>query len=174
MMDDNFPTIRTDRLLLREIIDSDLEDIFNGLSNPKVIQYYGISFDSLEATKEQMIWFADEQQMWWAICSLDNQTFYGAGGLNGINDKENKAEIGLWLLPEFWGRGIMKEVLPLISDYGFKQLKLKRIEGFVETENINCKKAMSKLDFRHEKTMKDHEIKNGELISVDLYVKTVR
>ena len=163
MMDDNFPTIRTDRLLLREIIDSDLEDIFNGLSNPKVIQYYGISFDSLEATKEQMIWFADEQQMWWAICSLDNQTFYGAGGLNGINDKENKAEIGLWLLPEFWGRGIMKEVLPLISDYGFKQLKLKRIEGFVETENINCKKAMSKLDFRHEKTMKDHEIKKGEV-----------
>jgi ribosomal-protein-alanine N-acetyltransferase len=120
-----------------------------------------------------MIWFTDKKQMWWAICSIDNQTFYGAGGLNDINEKENKAEIGLWLLPEFWGKGIMKETIPIISDYGFNQLKLNRIEGFVETENTNCKKAISKLDYQHEKTMKDCEIKNGKLISVDLYAKTI-
>ncbi|WP_025743543.1 GNAT family N-acetyltransferase [Aquimarina pacifica] len=172
-MDNDFPTIKTDRLLLREITDVDLENIFNGLSNPNVVQYYGISFSSLDATKEQMIWFADEKQMWWAICSLDNQTFYGAGGLNSISHKERKAEIGLWLLPKFWGKGIMKEVLPLISDYGFDQLKLNRIEGFVDTENVNCKNAMSKLDFQHEKTMKDCEIKNGKPISVDVYAKTI-
>ena len=172
-MDENFPTIKTDRLLLREIIDLDLENIFKGLSNPNVIQHYGISFDSSDATKEQMIWFADKKQMWWAICSPDNQTFYGAGGLNDINHKENKAEIGLWLLPKFWGKGIMKEVLPLICNYGFNKLKLHRIEGFVETENINCKKAMSKLDFQHEKTIKDCEIKNGKSISVDVYVKMI-
>ena len=167
-----FPIIKTDRILLREITVLDLENIFKGLSNPNVIQHYGISFDSLEKTKEQMIWFADKKQMWWAICSLDNKTFYGAGGLNDINDKENKAEIGLWLLPDFWGNGIMKEVLPLISDYGFKNLKLNRIEGFVETENLNCRNAMSKLDFKNEGTIKDFEIKNGKSISVDIYTKT--
>ncbi len=172
-MHKDFPNITTDRLLLREINDLDLENIFNGLSNPSVIQHYGISYDSLEATKEQMIWFADKKQMWWAICALDNQTFYGAGGLNDIDEKESKAEIGLWLLPKFWGKGIMKEVLPLICDYGFNQLQLNRIEGFVETDNINCKRAMSKLDFQHEKTIKDCEIKNGKSISVDLYAKTI-
>ncbi|WP_010134169.1 GNAT family N-acetyltransferase [Ochrovirga pacifica] len=171
-MDKNFPTIKTNRLLLREITDFDLENIFNGLSNPKVIQHYGISFNNLDATKEQMIWFADKKQMWWAICSLDNQTFYGAGGLNDINNQEHKAEIGLWLLPEFWGKGIMKEVLPLISDFGLKKLKLNRIEGFVETDNVNCKNAMSKLDFKNEGTIQNYEIKNGKLISVDVYVKT--
>jgi ribosomal-protein-alanine N-acetyltransferase len=171
-MDHNFPTIKTDRLLLREITDVDLENIFRGLSDPRVIRHYGISFDSLDATKEQMIWFAEEQQMWWAICSSDNQTFYGAGGLNDIDHKENKAEIGLWLLPAFWGKGIMKEALPLIADYGLNQLKLNRIEGFVETENINCKRAMAKLDFQHEKTMKNCEIKNGKLISIDVYART--
>ncbi|WP_027391818.1 GNAT family N-acetyltransferase [Aquimarina latercula] len=171
-MNNEFLTIKTDRLLLREITDLDLQNIFNGLSNPDVIKYYGISFDSLDAAKQQMIWFADKKQMWWAICSLDNKTFYGAGGLNDIDDKENKAEIGLWLLPDFWGKGIMKEALPLISDYGFSQLKLNRIEGFVETDNLNCKIAMSKLDFNYEKTMKDCEIKNGKSISVDVYAKT--
>jgi [ribosomal protein S5]-alanine N-acetyltransferase len=171
-MSNEFPTIKTDRLLLREITDLDLENIFNGLSNPNITQHYGISFDSLDATKEQMIWFADKKQLWWAICSLDNKTFYGAGGLNDIDYKENKAEIGLWLLPDFWGKGIMKEVLPLISDYGFKKIKLSRIEGFVETDNLNCKKAMSKLDFVYEGTIKDFEIKNGKSISIDVYAKT--
>ena len=156
---------------MREITDLDLETIFKGLSNPSVIEHYGVSFNNLEETKEQMIWFADKKQMWWAICSTDNQTFYGAGGLNDINDVENKAEIGLWLLPDFWGRGIMKEVVPLICDYGFKNLKLNRIEGFVETENWNCKNAMSKLDFKNEGTIKDCEIKNGKSISVDIYAK---
>ena len=93
-MDNTFPTIKTDRLLLRQITDTDHENIFRGLSNPKVIQYYGISFDSLEATKEQMIWFADQKQMWWAICSLDKQIFYGASGLNDIDPKENKSDFG--------------------------------------------------------------------------------
>jgi ribosomal-protein-alanine N-acetyltransferase len=31
---------------------------------------------------------------------------------------------------------------------------------------------MSKLDFKNEETMKDCEIKNGKLISVDVYAKT--
>jgi len=166
-MNNEFPIIKTDRLLLREITDLDLENIFNGLSNPNVIKHYGISFDSLDATKEQMTWFADKKQMWWAICSLDNRTFYGAGGLNDIDDKEKKAEIGLWLFPDFWGKGIMKKVLPLISNYGFEKIKLSRIEGFVETNNLNCKNAMSKLDFVNEGTIKDSEIKNGKSISID-------
>ena len=172
-MNNNSPTIRTDRLLLREIIDLDLENIYAGLSNPKVVQHYGISFDSLEATKEQMVWFADEKQMWWAICSLDNQVFFGAGGLNNIDFIENKVEIGLWLLPKFWGKGIMGEALPLICNYGFTKLKLSRIEGFVESDNTNCKKAMSKLDFQHETTIKDYEIKHGKPISIDVYSKMI-
>jgi ribosomal-protein-alanine N-acetyltransferase len=120
-----------------------------------------------------MTWFAEDKQMWWAICSPDDQIFYGAGGLNDINHEEKKAEIGLWLIPDFWGMGIMKEVMPLISDYGFNQLKLNRIEGFVETDNENCKSAIYKLDFQLEKTMKDCEVKNGKLISIDVYAKTI-
>lgn len=171
-MKNEFPTIKTNRILLREITDLDLKNIFNGLSNPKVIKHYGVSYSSLEATKEQMNWFADKRQLWWAICSLDNKTFYGAAGLNDIDKAESKAEIGLWLLPDYWGQGIMKEVMPLITDYGLEKMNLSRIEGFVETDNMNCKKAMIKLDFVNEGTLKDCEIKNGKPISVDVYART--
>ncbi len=164
-------SIQTARFLLRPIVESDIEDIYKGLSNPLVIKHYGVSFDSLEATKAQMEWYAQATQYWWAICSMDNQVFYGAGGLNDLSEVHKKAEIGLWLLPKCWGKGIISEVMPCICSYGFEQLGLHRIEGFVESDNKNCKRAMAKLDFEHEGTMKDCEIKNGAYISVDIYAK---
>ena len=170
-----FPIIRTQRLLLRQFADNDLENVFKGLSHPDVIKYYGVSFQTLESTKEQMTFFADleknETGIWWAVCSLENQTFYGAGGLNSLNKEHKKAEIGFWLISDFWGDEIMKEAMPLICSYGFDNLELHRIEGFVESENKNCKNAMAKLDFQHEGTMKECEIKNGKFISLDIYAK---
>ena len=171
----DFSNIKTDKLLLRQFVDNDIENVFKGLSDPNVIKYYGISFNSLEATKEQMTWFANleknETGIWWAICSLDNKIFYGAGGLNNVSKEHKKAEIGFWLLTDFWGQEIMREAMPLICKFGFDRLGLHRIEGFVESDNKNCKLAMSKLDFRHEGTMKDCEIKNGKFICLDIYAK---
>lgn len=59
-------SIKTERLLLREIVESDLQNIYNGLSNPLVIKHYGVSYDSLEDTKEQMVWYEKPAQFWWA------------------------------------------------------------------------------------------------------------
>ena len=174
-MEDGFPVLKTDRFLLRQFTTCDVGNVFNGLSHPDVIKYYGIRFDTLEATQEQITWYASLQRtgtgIWWAICSLDNLTFYGAGGLNNLDSNNRKAEIGFWLLPSFWGQGIMKEVFPLICAYGFDKLGLHRVEGLVESENRNCKRAMAKLDFKYEGTMTDCEIKNGTFISLDIYAK---
>ncbi len=176
-MKSEFPTIKTSRLLLRHFVENDLENVFKGLSHPDIIKYYGVSYETLEATKQQMKFFTDLENngtgIWWAVCSAYNKTFYGAGGLNSLSKEHRNAEIGFWLLPDFWGQGIMIEAMPLICNYGFHKLELHRIEGFVETENTNCKKAMAKLDFRYEGTMIDCEIKNGKFISLDIYAKLI-
>lgn len=72
-------------------------------------------------------------------------------------------------MPENWGKGIMTETIPLIFNYAFNKIGLHIIEGFVENEN--SKKALEKLKFNLEETMKDYEIKNGEFISLDIYSK---
>ena len=116
-----FPSLKTDRFVLRQFDRTDLENVYKGLSHPDVIKYYGISFDTLEATKEQIKWFQqleeNETGIWWAICAKEDLTFLGAGGLNDLEKENRKAEIGFWLLPENWGKGIMKEVMPVICDY---------------------------------------------------------
>lgn len=174
-MNKKFPILTSERAVLRQFVDADLENVFRGLSHPDIIQYYGISFDSLEATKEQMSWFANleknEEGIWWAICSKTDGEFLGAGGLNNLSKAHKKAEIGFWLLPEHWGKGFMTETMPLILNHAFDNMGLHRIEGFVETENVNCKKALKKLHFSLEGTMRDCEVKNGNFISLDIYSK---
>lgn len=172
---DSPTAIKTNRLLLRPIKPEDIQHIYKGLSHPDVIKFYGVSFTSLAATQEQMTWYKDLEQsgtgIWWAICSIDGEAFYGAGGFNNLNKKHQKAEIGFWLLPEFWGQGLMQEAFPLICDYGFETLGLNRIEGFVDNDNLSCKKAIEKLNFKHEGTMRDCEVKDGKFLSVDIYSK---
>ncbi len=79
------------------------------------------------------------------LCALlDNKTFYGGCGLNNINAQHKKGEIGYWLLPEFWGKGIITEAAPLVCAYGFTHFNLHRIEAVVETDNGNSKKDNGK------------------------------
>lgn len=170
-----FPKLETSRLTLRQISENDRELIFQGLSHPEVIKYYGVSFNSLEATKEQMVWFDDLIKtgtgIWWAICSADQHEFYGATGFNNLNRETETAEIGFWLLPEFWGHGITKEAVELILDFAHEALHLQRIEAYVEVENHNSKRVLEKLGFILERTMSNCEEKNGKLISLDVFVK---
>jgi ribosomal-protein-alanine N-acetyltransferase len=55
----SFQTLRTENYLLRQFVDADLENIFLGLSNPEVIKYYGISYSTLEETKEQLKFYRE-------------------------------------------------------------------------------------------------------------------
>ena len=174
-MKDTFPSLESDRFTLRQFTHNDIENVFKGLSHPEVIKHYGVSYHSLEATKAQLTWFSNLEKsgsgIWWAICSKKDGTFVGAGGLHDISHENKKVEIGFWLLPENWGKGIMSETMPLIFNYAFNTIGLHRIEGFVDSRNTKCKKAVTKLGFKLEGTMVDCEIKNGQFISLDIYAK---
>ncbi|WP_316826560.1 GNAT family N-acetyltransferase [Pedobacter miscanthi] len=168
-------TLYTDRFLLRQFHPNDLASVFKGLSHPDVIRYYGVSYSSLEETHDQLTWFNDLQKneagIWWAICDKGNHKFYGAIGFNDLSKIDKKAEIGFWLLPEYWGTGIIKEAANPVCDYAFEKLSLRKIEAMVETENENSKKILRKLGFDYQETMKNCEIKNDRFISLAIYAK---
>ncbi|RZL44979.1 MAG: N-acetyltransferase [Pedobacter sp.] len=170
-----FPLLRIDNLILRQIVAADISNIYKGLSDPIVIEYYGVSYKSLAETEAQMDWFSslekNENGIWWAITGVNDQLFYGAIGLNNLTKPHKKAEIGFWLLPDYWGKGIMNKALTTVCNYAFKVLNLHRIEAFVETGNISSKKILIKSNFSHEGTMVDCEIKNENYISLECYAK---
>ena len=71
----------------------------------------------------------------------------------------------------YWGKGYIKEAADVVIEYLFDQLKIHRLEAYVESGNENSSKVLKKLDFQHEGLMRDCEVKNGEFISVDLFAR---
>ena len=165
--------IKTPRLVLRQFGPSDLNSIFAGLSNKDVIKYYGVKFDSLETTKEQMEWYSSLEKnstgKWWAVCDKFSDDFMGAIGLNDIDKKSKKGEVGFWLLPQNWRKGYIREAMPEVINYGFSTVGLHRIEAWVESGNKSCKQTLKALGFQQEGTLRDCEIKDGKFISLDVY-----
>jgi len=165
--------MKTENYFLKEIESSDIENIHRGLSNPDITKFYDVHFPTLEATKEQMEWYNDLKKqntgIWWGVYDKKDNQFCGAGGFNDLDKKHKKAEIGFWLLKEFWGKGIMKEVMPKLFEQGFRELDLNRIEGYVVNQNSKCKNALEKINFTYEGTMREWEVKNGETINIDIY-----
>ena len=165
--------MKTENYILKEIEDSDINNIHKGLSNPDITKYYDVHFSTLEETKVQMEWYRDLKKnrtgIWWGIYDETDDEFCGAGGFNSLDNKHKKAEIGLWLLKDYWGKGILNKVMPKLFEKGFTELDLNRIEGYVVSDNTKCKRALEKINFTYEGTKRESEIKNGQKISVDFY-----
>jgi [ribosomal protein S5]-alanine N-acetyltransferase len=168
-----FPTLHTDRLLLREIIDSDIDKVFEGLSNPDVIQYFAISYATKEETKAQMKWYADmianDTGRCWAICSADDKIFYGVITLNFWNKKFRNVEMGYWIFPQYWRKGIVTEAASKAIEYGFKEMDLHRIKAESEDDNAGSIATLKKLGFVYEGTQRECEIKDGRFINLEIY-----
>lgn len=161
--------LETPRLKLRHIVPDDIEKIFEGLSHPEVIRYYGVSYDTLEATEIQMKWFRSLEEnnvgKWWAIRLKAGGDFLGAVGFNNFRQVENKVEIGFWLLRQFWGQGLMHEAVKISIEAAFKA-QIKTIEATVESGNEASMRLLKELKFHCVRRVNNAEIKNGKAIDL--------
>lgn len=168
-----FPELTTERLLLQEVKAEDQEFIFRGLSHPDVIPFYGVRYDSFEATKAQMDWYRNIYEQGtgisWKIVDKRTKENIGDIAVYLYKPEHNKAEVGFWLLPQYWNRGFAAEALTAVINYWKTEKGLRRLEGFVEEGNAASRKLLEKAGFQYEGKMVDCEIKNGNYISLLIY-----
>ena len=100
-----------------------------------------------------------------------NGKVYGAIGLENIDQRNARAELGYWLAQELWGKGIIIEAIGIIADYGFNTLHLKRIYAKVFSFNTRSAKRLEKCGFLCEGLLRNDIIKNGQSIDNFLYSK---
>jgi ribosomal-protein-alanine N-acetyltransferase len=168
-----FPELSTERFLLTRILPSDQEFIFQGLSHPDVITHYGVRYDTLEATAAQMKWY---DSMWeegtgvsWKIVDKITSERLGVISFYYFKPEHKKAEIGYWLLPAYWKKGVVTEVMKPVIQYCQHNKGIHRLEAFVEAGNVASTRLLEKAGFSYEGSMRDCEIKDGKFISLQIY-----
>jgi ribosomal-protein-alanine N-acetyltransferase len=167
------PELTTERFLLQQVLGEDQQFIFEGLSHPDVIPFYGVRYDSYDATKKQMEWYEKSYNNGtggpWKIVGKVTGEKIGVVAYYFHNPEHKKAEVGFWIFPQYWNQGIATEVLRAVIEYCQQKKDIHRLEAFVEVGNVASTRVLEKLGFVCEGTMKDCEIKDGKFISLPVY-----
>ena len=97
----------------------------------------------------------------------------GAIGIRlGQDVHRHTAGLGYWLGEELWGRGIMTEAVGALTDFCFDNFPLRRIYAEAFANNPVSARVLEKVGFVFEGRLKNHVIKDGELLDSLLYAKT--
>jgi [ribosomal protein S5]-alanine N-acetyltransferase len=96
----------------------------------------------------------------------------GIGVHPGEDVHRHTATVGYWLGEEFWGRGIMTDVVIAVTDFCFDNFPLRRISAEVFSNNPASSRVLEKAGFTFEGRLKYHVLKDGKLLDSLLYART--
>ncbi|AIQ14315.1 GNAT family N-acetyltransferase [Paenibacillus durus] len=169
-----FPILETDRFVLRQLKQDDSREIFQYFSLDEVTKFYDLeSFTNIEQAEELIDrWnqkFERNQGIRWGITLRSESRVIGTCGFHGWMKNHYKAEIGYELTPEYWRQGYMTEVIQKIIEFGFNNLRLNRIEAFVEPENVGSRKVLEKIGLSEEGTLKEHFYWRNRFVDTVIY-----
>jgi [ribosomal protein S5]-alanine N-acetyltransferase len=162
---DQFPEMELERFRLRQIHQNDVEALFALHSDPEVMKYNDDPLVKIEeaAKRYEMMEpeFKEKQVIRWTIARKEDDLMIGSVILSSWNKKFASAEIGYDLSREYWGQGIMTEILQKVISFGFEQMALNRIEASFAPENVGSRRVLEKNGFAYEGTLKEKWYMNG-------------
>lgn len=156
----NIPTIETERLVLRKILPTDSEDMYEYSKKPEVTQYLTWNIHTNPKQTAAYIRLLQKKYaegIFWDFgleCKAEGK-FIGTCGFTSFDKDRNSAEIGYVLAPEYWGKGLAKEACTSVMKFGFTVFDLDRICARFIEGNTASERVMQKLGMKHEATYKN-------------------
>jgi ribosomal-protein-alanine N-acetyltransferase len=165
-----FPILATQRLTLRQLVIDDKQAIFNLRSDSEINKYLDRppcnSIDDAANFIKKINENIDKNMaLYWAITLSGQNNLVGTICLFGFSDENESCEIGYELLPNFQGRGIMREAVKKVIAYAFNTIGIQKIVASLHRDNQPSIKLLDKVLF---KNSNEHDKENPELISYHL------
>ncbi|MDX1930714.1 MAG: GNAT family protein [Pirellulaceae bacterium] len=182
---DSFPTLETERLLLRRITKEDAEALFALRTNPDIIRYLDRDRDKDVAAVMNLIEVMDSSftsgdGINWGITvrstpsspsESNSSPLVGVVGLWRINKANHRGEAGYMLHPRVWGQGIMTEAFQAVLDFGFKVMKLHSVEANTSVANTASQALLLKCGFAKEAHFRENWYYNGRFLDSLIFCK---
>lgn len=157
-----FPELTTERLLLRQIVPDDATALYQLRTDEAAMRYIGRPRpQSVEEVTEGFIRQITEgmgrnESVAWAICLRHDPELIGTIGYHRADPANHRAEIGYMLAPASWSQGFMSEAIGPVIRYGFDEMGLHAIHGFVEPANVASSALLRKFGFSKEGYFRDY------------------
>lgn len=171
---DNFPILKSNRLLLRNIQISDAAKIFEMRSNGRVNQF--IARDnmneidaSIKLVENTILSYQKRLSIGWAGVLRDNNDIIGTCGFNTIDFPNLRAEIGGELSVDYWGKNIALEAVMTIVKFGLDNMNLHTIEAKISPDNRGAIFLLQRIGFRKEAHYVDRIYYNDKFYDMTVY-----
>jgi ribosomal-protein-alanine N-acetyltransferase len=169
-----FQNLETERLLLRRLDNSDINEVFALRSNSSTMQF--IPRPLVQNDEEALAHITmindkidNNEGINWAITIKGNPKLIGIIGHYRIQPQNYRAEIGYMILPEFNGKGIVTEAIKVVVGYGFDEMKLNSIEAIIDPRNFASERVLQKNGFVKEAHILENEFFDGKFIDTVIY-----
>jgi ribosomal-protein-alanine N-acetyltransferase len=152
---DKFPNISDDKILLRQIQFSDINDIIE-ISFYDAIQATTLT-QAIEMQAKINVDYNNGNSIHWGIADkLTNKIVGTCGYYRGLDKGEG--ELGCVLLPQYGGQGYMTFAMLLAIEFGLNNIGLKRIWAITTKQNEKAIKLIEKLNFIKIADLDDNEV----------------
>ncbi len=150
-----YKQLETERCFLRPVTLDDVPAIFRLMGDPAVTQNLGrhplpTLADAEQTVQRYLTQYEEKRGMIWVICDRDTGAVIGNCLIFNLIKAHYRAEVGYALIPEWWGKGIMSEVLPTAITFAFKQMQLHSVFAQIDPENTGSRKLLEKFGFVQE------------------------
>ena len=154
--------LTTERLILREFVQSDWEAILAYQQNPRYLRYYEWTGRTPEAVRAFVQMFLDHQEQdprlkfQFAVTLRSSGQLIGNCGVRRDAPDAHEGEIGYELDPDHWGRGYATEAARSVLQFGFAQMGLHRVCAYCVADNTGSAHVLEKLGMRLEGHLREH------------------
>lgn len=145
----------SERLKLRPVAEGDLSFLLSLFNNPLAMKYY----PALRNEEQTRKWIRNyiEQQLklgyskWLIETKFTSQPVGHCGLVPTDIDGVSEIELGYFLHPDFWGKGLATEAATTVLDVAKNRFQLKRVVSAINPANIPSVEVAKRLGMKKEK-----------------------
>lgn len=148
----SFPNLETEKLKLRRMNHNDINDLFEMRNDSRMIEF---SDSKIDENKDETRAYIDkmnkgiDESKWivWAIEHKLTKRVIGSISIWNFNSALKSGELGFGIIPDYQGKGLMKEALLKVAEYGFKVINLKFLDAYTEENNRRSRSLLKSCNF---------------------------
>lgn len=159
------PRLETERLILREFMDKDLERMHRMRSSKRVMDNIGRDPQDMEQVKE-LIRNCEQanktgEMIVWVMADKQTDELIGNMGFFRIDWNHFRGEIGYSILEDYFGQGYTTEAIAAALNYGFNEAGFHSIFGNINPKNGASRRVLEKQGFVKEGYFRESYYHNG-------------
>ncbi|MCG5250344.1 GNAT family N-acetyltransferase [Brevibacillus agri] len=171
-----FPVLKSDHLILREIEDCHLEELYEIYSNDNVFEYCGIIPKHKKDTVLTMIghfkrdYLKKSRVKWGMFPAQQSERLVGIIEAFEFNQRVYMATIGYFLAEAHWGKGFASEAVQMVVRFLMEEVNVNRIQAEVMPKNEPSKQVLRKNGFTLEGTLRQAALWSGKgIVDLEIY-----